>query len=113
VSSPPLARDHAGDDAGNSSGNGAVVLRPAGALDVAAAPALWAEIEQLLASGHRHLVVDLSAVTLLDTATVSVLVRTSSALQASGGTLRLVAVAPPARHVLTIVGLDHLVDDGS
>jgi anti-sigma B factor antagonist len=86
----------------------AATLCPAGELDLAGAPAFWAEVEQLVGAGHRHLVVDLARVTLLDTATVSVLVRTSSALRDAGGTLRLVNVAPPALHVLAIVGLDHL-----
>jgi anti-sigma B factor antagonist len=111
VTTPPLAEGQAGDASGNAPA-AVVTLRPSGELDVAAAPELWAEVEGLIRSGHHHLVVDLGRVSLLDTAMVSVLVRTSSALQASGGTLRLVAVAPPARHVLSIVGLDHLVDDG-
>ena len=67
--------------------------------------ALWAEVERLVADGHRHLVVDLARVTLLDTAIVSLLVRTSSALRDAGGTLRLANVGPSARHVLAIVGL--------
>lgn len=86
-----------------------VTLRPAGELDLASAPRLWGEIEALVASGRRHLVVDLAEVTLLDTAMVSVLVRTASVLGAAGGTLRLVHVAAPARQVLGIVGLDHLL----
>ena len=88
--------------------DGVATLCPAGQLDIAGAPALWAEVERLVAAGHRHLVVDLARVTLLDTAIVSVLVGTSSALRDAGGTLRLANVGPSARHVLAIVGLDHL-----
>src|SRR5215211_9166625 len=70
-----------------------------------AAEAFERQLQQLYRTGYRHLVVDLSGVTALDSAGIRAFVRAHTTAQRVGGTLRL-AAAPPA--VSRVFELAHL-----
>lgn len=87
------------------------VLSISGELDVVSVPDVLEHLPRLVADA-RGLVVDLRAVTFLDSSGVRLLHRLAHSCAAAGTGLRV--VAPPAcraRRVLDIVGMDLLVDD--
>lgn len=68
-------------------GNGDVIA-VAGEIDLATAPQLHTALQRLLADGHTHLIVDLSAVTFMDCSVLTFLVTALEATSAAGGSLR-------------------------
>jgi anti-anti-sigma factor len=66
------------------------------------AEAFEIQLRQLIRSGHRHLVVDLSGVASIDSAGIRALVRGHTSAQRAGGSLRLAAVPPAVRTVLEV-----------
>src|SRR5438132_12102385 len=62
-------------------------------------------IRELYRRGYRHLVVDLSGVTSIDSAGVRALVRGHTTAQRVAGSLRLAAPAPAVIHVLELANL--------
>ena len=83
-----------------------VVLAPREALVAGgAAEGLESQLQQLLRSGDRQLVVDLSGVPAIDSAGVRALVRGHTSALRLGGRLRL---ASPAPNVKTVLELSHL-----
>jgi anti-anti-sigma factor len=70
-----------------------------------AAEAFERQLQQLYRTGYRHLVVDLSGVTIIDSAGIRAFVRGHTTAQRVGGTLRL-AAAPAA--VSRVLELAHL-----
>jgi len=58
------------------------------------------DIQQLFRSGQRHLIIDLSGVTLMDSGGIRALVRGHTTAQRLGGTLRLAAMRPAVSQVL-------------
>ncbi len=65
-----------------------------------AAEAFERDIQQLFRAGQRHLIIDLSSVTMMDSAGIRALVRGHTTAQRLGGSLRLAAMAPPVSQVL-------------
>jgi hypothetical protein len=59
----------------------------------------------MIRSGHRHLVVDLGAVSAIDSAGIRALVRGHTSMQRVGGTLRLAAPTAAVKHVLELSNL--------
>ena len=87
------------------------VLSISGELDVVSVPDVMEQLPALVTAASG-LVVDLRAVTFLDSSGVRLLHRLAHSCAAAGTGLRV--VAPPAcraRRVLDIVGMDLLVDD--
>jgi anti-sigma B factor antagonist len=80
-----------------------VVLQ--GELDLAQAPAMQRAIEDLLASGHSVIVVDLLDVTFMDSTALGVLVAALGRCRAAGGELHLILTEPRVLKVLEITGL--------
>jgi anti-sigma B factor antagonist len=74
-----------------------------GELDLATAPAISRTVRHLLAAGHRHIVVDLGAVTFMDGTTVGVLVAAHREVTTSGGSLEL-TVHPLSARLLRLTG---------
>jgi anti-anti-sigma factor len=66
------------------------VLVVSGELDYSASPHLDRRIVDHLKAGKRRLIVDLSAVTFIDSMAIGVLVRSASRLRDTGGSLRVV-----------------------
>jgi anti-sigma B factor antagonist len=81
------------------------VLSAKGEIDTVTAPELQNHIEQAAPGAGAVLAVDLSAVTFLSSAGLSVLVQAHQRAVESGGELRIVTNASTAR-VFTLTGLD-------
>jgi len=82
-----------------------------GEIDVSIAPAVVSHAEQLLAGRPRAVVVDLTAVTFLDSAGIGALVALNNAAGEAGvPTVQLVPGPPNVMRVLQIVGLTGVFD---
>jgi anti-anti-sigma factor len=65
-----------------------------------AAEAFERDIQQLFRGGQRHLIIDLSGVTMMDSGGIRALVRGHTTAQRLGGSLRLAAMPPEVARVL-------------
>jgi anti-sigma B factor antagonist len=96
---------------------GHVLARARGEIDLANAPALAATLEAAAASSQQ-IVVDLSAVTFLDSSGLSALVRAFDQVRAHDGQMAVVGPVGMVHQTLQISGLDRLfpvresVEDG-
>jgi anti-anti-sigma factor len=81
------------------------VVRLAGELDMTAAPELNACIDELVAGGHRHLLLDLRDLTFCDSTGISCFVRGDNNCAARGGWLRLTGFTGAVERVLRVTGL--------
>lgn len=90
-------------------GQVAVVTLPA-EIDVTIADAVRDELLAILGQGAVLLIADLSKTKFCDSAGVSSLVRTYRQASTSGSAIRLVVGTPAVQRVLSITGVDRLVD---
>jgi anti-sigma B factor antagonist len=90
-------------------GQVAVVTLPA-EIDVTIADTVRDELLAILGQGAVLLIADLSKTKFCDSAGVSSLVRTYRQASTSGSALRLVVSTPAVQRVLSITGVDRLVD---
>ncbi len=90
-------------------GQVAVVSLPV-EIDVTNADAIREDLLAVLNHGAVLLVADLSTTTFCDSAGVSALVRTFRRAAASGSGMRLVVGTPAVQRVLSITGVDRLLD---
>lgn len=86
-----------------------VVVSVSGEVDIATAPAVGAELADVLAEGRVRAVVDLSAVTFLDSSGLAVLVGAHNQFKAAGGQVRLVVTDRRVRMPLEVTGLINVV----
>jgi anti-sigma B factor antagonist len=82
------------------------VVAPAGELDIYTIPALRETLLDLIAADRTRIVVDLGAVTFLDSTALGVLVGAYKRLATMGGRLRVVCPAGPLAEVFRVTGLD-------
>ena len=75
-----------------SGGDAVVTVR--GDLDAETAGQLWDYLSFLVGQGHRHIVLDLRGLILIDSAGVEVLARVSAVTRREGGELVLRSVSP-------------------
>ncbi|GDY28670.1 STAS domain-containing protein [Gandjariella thermophila] len=80
----------------------------AGEIDYSNAGQLDTAVREVLAAGIHRLTVDFSAVSFVDSACLSALVRAREATQEAGVELVLAAVGRPTRRVLDMTGLTSL-----
>jgi anti-sigma B factor antagonist len=85
--------------------DGLPVVSVSGEIDVATAPGLRDRLHELLAAGRATIVVDLLAVTFLDSTALGVLVGVMKRCRAAGGDLRLVIDERRIIKVFEITGL--------
>ena len=85
---------------------GVVVL--SGEVDIFTAPQFKESLLELLDSGVKRLVVDLSAVTFIDSTALGVLIGGVRRVNSAGGAMALVVVSRPVERVLSITGLDRV-----
>ena len=85
--------------------HGASIVSVTGEIDVATAPQLQECLHELIASGHTSLVVDLLAVTFLDSTALGVLVGALKRCRERGGELQLVMADPRILKIFEITGL--------
>lgn len=84
---------------------GIVVVRSAGRLNMAAAPQLRAVVAECAAAGQSRIVVDLSAITFIDSSGLGALIGGLKTARQADGDLR---IAAPAEQVATVLGLTNL-----
>lgn len=86
--------------------DGVAVVAVSGEVDVYSAPALKDNLTELLQSGVRTIVVDLSDVAFLDSTGLGALVEARAATTDAGGALPLVCSQERILKLFTITGLD-------
>jgi anti-sigma B factor antagonist len=82
------------------------VISVRGEIDVYTAPSLRERLNELVASGHYHLVVDMEGVDFLDSTGLGVLVGGLKRVRSHDGTLHLVHVQEKILKVFRITGLN-------
>jgi anti-anti-sigma factor len=85
------------------------LLTVSGELAGPGAERLLARLDRLLAQGHRHVVLDLTAVTFCDSSGVSALVRGHARASAAAGRLKLSAASDQVTRVLELSGLARML----
>jgi anti-sigma B factor antagonist len=90
-------------------GQTAVVTLPA-EIDITIADQVREDLLSVINQGAALLIADLSGTTFCDSSGVSALVRAFRRAQANGGEIRLVVGAPAVLRVLSLTGIDRLVD---
>jgi len=90
-----------------------VMLTPVGEADIFTAPSLRRALREAIDVGRPRLVVDLDRLTFLDASTLGALVAAQRRIATTGGTLHLRCNSQPGRRLLTITGLDGLLDPGA
>ena len=86
------------------------VVTVAGEIDITNAEGLRDALLSALNAGAAGLIADLTATTFLDSAGIAALVRASRRATATEAALRLAVTAPPVLRVLSLVGLDRLIE---
>ncbi len=81
----------------------------AGELDIDTAPHLRAQALALIEQGHRHLILDLGAVTFCDSSGFNALVGIFRCAKTADGTLVLAAVPDRLQRMLDLTGLSALL----
>ncbi|MEU4359659.1 STAS domain-containing protein [Streptomyces virginiae] len=81
----------------------------AGELDIDTAPHLRTQALALIEQGHRHLILDLQAVTFCDSSGFNALVGIFRCAKAADGTLVLAAVPDRLQRMLNLTGLSALL----
>ncbi len=87
-----------------------VCVAPAGELDLVTAPALRAALEEAVALGPTRIVLTLREVTFLDSTALGAIVHGVRIAADQGKVLTLTAAPPGIRRVLTVTGMDNLLD---
>jgi anti-sigma B factor antagonist len=77
-------------------------VRPVGALDLATAPALDKQLAELRAAGFRALVLDLRALTFMDSTGLRTVLSWDKAARSDGFTLAIVPGAPQIQRVFEL-----------
>jgi anti-anti-sigma factor len=85
------------------------VVTAAGEVDLTNAEGLRDALLSALNAGAAGLVADLTPTTFLDSAGVTALVRAARRASATDAALRLAVTAPPVLRVLSLVGIDRLI----
>ena len=86
--------------------NGHSMVRADGELDVSTAPQLRQTITTAIDEGAGTVIVDLTAVTFMDSTTLGVLIGAHNRVRESGGAIGVVCPDDRVRRVFRITGLD-------
>ena len=89
--------------------DGCVVLTVSGEVDLGTAPRLRETLVGVVADGHKHVVVDLSATEFLDSTGLGALVAGFKRLRAHQGDMRLVCTTDRIRKVFELTRLDRVL----
>jgi anti-sigma B factor antagonist len=84
------------------------VISLAGEVDLYTAPEFKERLVQVIEDGKKHLVVDLSKATFIDSTTLGVLVGGVKRLRPTGGALSLVCTDQNISKIFEITGLDRV-----
>jgi anti-sigma B factor antagonist len=83
------------------------IVAVTGELDLLSAPRLRTALDALVRSNPRHIAIDLTATTFMDSAGVHVLV---DACNAAGGHLAVISPEGPVRQVIDVLGLNQALN---
>ncbi len=86
-----------------------VVVQPTGRLNMVAAPRLREQLRDLVDSGSRRLVVDLSTTDFVDSSGLGALISGLKSARQAGGDLRIAAPNAQVRSVLSLTRLDRVL----
>ena len=89
-------------------GDDAYVISLAGEVDLYTAPEFKERMVELIESGKKQIVVDLSQATFIDSTTLGVLVGGVKRLRPAGGSLTLVCTDDNITKIFEITGLDRV-----
>ena len=84
------------------------VIELGGEVDLYTAPEFKERMVQVIEDGKKHVVVDLSKATFIDSTTLGVLVGGVKRLRPAGGSLTLVCTDPNICKIFEITGLDRV-----
>jgi anti-anti-sigma factor len=90
-------------------GDGVAIVAPTGRLDLAVAPVFGQHLIDLVGTGHTRVVVDLSAVELIDSSGLGALVAGFEAARDNGGDLKIMSPAEQPRLVLELTNVNRLL----
>jgi anti-anti-sigma factor len=91
-------------------GTSGTVVRLSGESDLASAGQLDGALSAQIASGARHLTIDLSGLRFADSATIGVFIEAHQVLSDAGGTLEIRGPQPAVARTLSLLGVDQLLD---
>ena len=97
-----VATEQVGDDA--------YVVAPTGELDLYTCPDFKEELLRVVATGARHVVVDLSLTTFVDSTALGVLLRGDERLKQAKGRLSVVCPDEKILRVFEVTGLDRVFE---
>lgn len=103
----PTTREFAISEERSSTGTAVIVV--SGEADLHDAPELRGVLRTVLDRGVASLVIDLSAVTFVDSTTLGVLLATSRRMKARGGKLRVVISGREIRRLFELTLLDRVI----
>ena len=84
------------------------VVALSGEVDIFTAPQFKESLLELLDSGVKRLVVDLSEVTFIDSTALGVLIGGVRRVHGAGGSMTIVVTTRPVERVLSVTGLDRV-----
>ena len=90
-------------------GDGVVVVAPQGRLDLPVAPGLRKQLIGLVEEGHTRVVVDLSAVELIDSSGLGALVAGFEAARDNGGDLKIMSPNEQATLVMELTNVNRVL----
>jgi anti-sigma B factor antagonist len=88
----------------------ATLVHVGGEVDTYTSPELRGALTELVRDGHTDLVLDLSAVSFLDSSGLAVLISAAKSCRTHGGSLRIAAATPNTLRLLEITGLNHSLE---
>jgi anti-sigma B factor antagonist len=91
-------------------GDGVYVVSPAGELDLYTCPEFKQELLGVISSGARHVVVDLSLTTFVDSTALGLLLRGVERLKAADGRLSVVCPDENILRVFQVTGLHRVFE---
>jgi anti-sigma B factor antagonist len=89
---------------------GVCVISPAGELDLYTCPEFKEELLRVISNGARHVVVDLTATTFVDSTALGVLLRGVERLRAQDGRLAVVCPDSTILRVFEVTGLHRILE---
>ncbi len=93
----------------DAQGNGVVVARPVGRLDLISAAATKTRLSETAAGGHPRIVIDLAGVSFIDSTGLGALIGALKAARQHGGDLRLARPTDQAKLLLSLTALDRVM----
>jgi anti-anti-sigma factor len=89
--------------------DGTSVVRPAGRLDLLAAPGMRQRLAAEVAAGRRLIVVDLGSVSFIDSSGLGSLIGGLRAARQAGSDLRIAGASEQARMIFELMALDQVL----